>query len=249
MFVGFRLRIDIFDEHTCCLTRFFEVVTAGLSHIYLLTDHITLLSKCEVSSLSESPEEEEMDTPEEERKDLRSSESGSEGPPLSPSSPFSSATDTWPDSPRKRTQTLPSLGCPPAGKDREPSWERWSRFQESFNENEEKTFSEDIFKLLDLQKDTLFSGGQKSEKEKVEGQKDTENTGLHKTDSDVVDKQTDAVKTQNTTPVPKPRPSKDVTAPAMSREKTAEPTAPALQKSNAAQAENTDSTNIINRYS
>ncbi len=116
---------------------------------------------------------------------------------------------------------------------------------------EEKTFSEDIFKLLDLQKDTLFSGGQKSEKEKVEGQKDTENTGLHKTDSDVVNKQTDAVKTQaqNTTPVPKPRPSKDVTAPAVSREKTAEPTAPALQKSNAAQAENTDSTNIINRYS
>lgn len=204
-----------------------------------------------MSSLSESPEEEETDTPEEERKDLWSSEMGSEGTPLSPSSPFSSATDTWPDSPRKRTQTLPSLGCPPVGKDREPSWERWSRFQESFNENEEKTFSEDIFKLLDLQKVTLFSGGQKSEKEKVEGQKDTEDTGLHNIDSDVVDKQTDAVKTQaqNTTPVPKPRPSKDVTAPAVSREKTAETTAPALQKSNTAQPENTDSTNIINRYS
>ncbi|XP_016297305.1 rho GTPase-activating protein 25-like isoform X1 [Sinocyclocheilus anshuiensis] len=204
-------------------------------------------AECEVSSLSESPEEEEMDTPEEERKDLWSSKTGSEDTPLSPSSPFSSATDTWPDSPRKRTQTLPSLGCPPAGRGREPSWERWSRFQESFNENEEKTFSEDIFKLLDLQKVTLFSGGQKSEKEKVEGQKDTEDTGLHKTGSDVVDKQIDAVKpqAQSTTPVPKPRPSNDVTAPAVSREKTVEPTAAALQKSNPAQPENTDSTNII----
>uniref|UniRef100_A0A8C0Y2H4 Rho GTPase-activating protein 24 n=1 Tax=Cyprinus carpio carpio TaxID=630221 RepID=A0A8C0Y2H4_CYPCA len=205
-------------------------------------------AECEVSSLSESPEEEEMDTPEQERKDLWSSETGSEGTPLSPSSPFSSATDMLPDSPRKRTQTLPSLGCPPAGRGREPSWERWSRFQESFNENEEKTFSEDIFKILDLQKVTLFSGGQKSEKEIVEGQKDTEDTVLHETGNDVVDKQIDAVKpqAQSTTPVPKPRRSNNVTAPAVSREQTVEPTAPALQKSNQAQPENTDSTNIIN---
>uniref|UniRef100_A0A673G716 Rho GTPase-activating protein 25-like n=1 Tax=Sinocyclocheilus rhinocerous TaxID=307959 RepID=A0A673G716_9TELE len=180
----------------------------------------------ELSSLSESPEEEEMDTPEEERKDLWSSETGSEGTSISPTSPFSSTTDMWPDSPRKRTQTLPSLGCPSVGKTvREPSWEHWSRFQESFNENEEKTFSEDIFKLLDLQKVTLFSGGQKSEKEKVEGQKDTEDTGLHMTVSDVVDKQIDALKTQalSTTPLPKPRPSNEVSAAAVSREKPAAP--------------------------
>uniref|UniRef100_A0A671MRJ7 Rho GTPase-activating protein 24 n=1 Tax=Sinocyclocheilus anshuiensis TaxID=1608454 RepID=A0A671MRJ7_9TELE len=158
----------------------------------------------------------------ESRKDLWSSETGSEGTSISPTSPFSSTTDMWPDSPRKRTQTLPSLGCPSVGKTvREPSWEHWSRFQESFNENEEKTFSEDIFKLLDLQKVTLFSGGQKSEKEKVEGQKDTENTGLHKTVSDVVDKQIDALKTQalSTASLPKPWPSNEVSAAAVSREK------------------------------
>uniref|UniRef100_A0A671MZE0 Rho GTPase-activating protein 25-like n=1 Tax=Sinocyclocheilus anshuiensis TaxID=1608454 RepID=A0A671MZE0_9TELE len=151
-------------------------------------------------------------------KDLWSSETGSEGTSISPTSPFSSTTDMWPDSPRKRTQTLPSLGCPSVGKTvREPSWEHWSRFQESFNENEEKTFSEDIFKLLDLQKVTLFSGGQKSEKEKVEGQKDTENTGLHKTVSDVVDKQIDALKTQalSTASLPKPWPSNEVSAAAV----------------------------------
>ncbi|XP_059404536.1 rho GTPase-activating protein 25-like [Carassius carassius] len=202
-------------------------------------------AECEVSSLSESPEEEEMDTLEEERKDLWSSETGSEGTPLSPTSPFSSTTDMWPDSPRKRTQTLPSLGCPSVGKTvREPSW---CRFQESFNENEEKTFSEDIFKLLDLQNVTLFSGGQKSEKEKVEGHKDTEDTGLHKTASDVVDKQIDAQITQAqiTTPLPKPRLRNEVSAAAVSREKPAAPSAPALQKSNAAQPENTDSI-IIN---
>uniref|UniRef100_A0A672MAP5 Rho GTPase activating protein 25 n=2 Tax=Sinocyclocheilus grahami TaxID=75366 RepID=A0A672MAP5_SINGR len=206
-------------------------------------------AECEVSSLSESPEEEEMDTPEEERKDLWSSETGSEGTSISPTSPFSSTTDMWPDSPRKRTQTLSSLGCPSVGKTAcEPSWEHWSRFQENFNENEEKTFSEDIFKLLDLQKVTLFSGGQKSEKENIEGQKDTEDTGLHKTVSDVVDKQIDALKTQalSTTPLPKPRPSNEVSAAAVSREKPAAPSAPALQKSSAAQPENTDSTNIIN---
>ncbi|XP_052411802.1 rho GTPase-activating protein 25 [Carassius gibelio] len=205
-------------------------------------------AECEVSSLSESPEEEEMDTPEEERKDLWSPKKRSEDAPLSPSSPFSSGTEMWPDSPRKRTQTLPSLCCSPAGKGREPSWDRWSKFQESFNESEEKTFSEDIFTFLDLQKGTLFSVGQKSEKEKVEGQKDKEDTGLQDTGSDVVDKQIDAEKTQakSTTPVPKPRQSNNVTAPAMRKEQTVEPVAPALQKSSQAQPENTDSTNIIN---
>lgn len=240
----------IFDVHASL--RLFEAVTVLLSHLYLLTDCITLLPKCEVSSLSESPEEEEMDTPEEERKDLWSSETGSEGTPLSPSSPFLSTTEAWPESPRKRTQTLPSLSCPPVGKTgREPSWERWSRFPESFNENEEKTLSEDIFKLLDFQKVTLFSGVQKNEKEgQVEGQKDTENKGLHKTASDVVDKPVDATKTQaqSTMPLPKPRQSLEVNPAAVSREKSAAPTAPAVQKNNAPQSENTDSTNIINRY-
>lgn len=220
-----------------------------LLHLHLLTDRTTLFSKCEASSLSESPEEEEVDTPEEQKRDEWSSEAGSEDAPLSPSSAFSPTTDPWPDSPRKRTQTLPSLGCPAAGRTgREPGWERWSRFQESFNENEEKTFSEDIFKLLDLQKVTLFSPTQKSEQEKVEGQTETEDTSLYKTGSDVVTKQIDAPKTQaqSTAPLPKPQPRNDVSTAALSREK---PAAPALQKSNETQPGNTDSTNIINRYS
>ncbi|XP_067295334.1 rho GTPase-activating protein 25 [Pseudorasbora parva] len=209
-------------------------------------------AECEVSSLSESPEEEEVDTPEEEKRDVWSSEAGSEDTPLSPSSSLSPTSDSWPDSPRKRTQTLPSLGCPPVGRTgREPGWERWSRFQESFNENDEKTFSEDIFKLLDLQKVTMFSGEQKGEKKKVEEQTDSENTGLYKTGSDVEVKQIDAPKTQtqSTPPLPKSQPRIEVSVPALSREKPAAPAAHSpvsLQKSNAAQPENTDSTNIVN---
>lgn len=223
-----------------------------LSHQHLLTDRTTLFSKCEASSLSESPEEEEVDTPDtEQKRDEWSSEAGSEDTPLSPSSASSPTTDPWPDSPRKRTQTLPSWSCPAGARTvREPGWERWSRFQESFNENEEKTFSEDIFKLLDLQKVTIFS--QKSEQEKMEGQTDTEDTNLYKTGSDVVAKQIDAPKTQaqSTEPLPKPQPRNDVAA--LSREKPAAPAAPAtpaLQKGNETQPGNTDSTNIINRYS
>ncbi|XP_067262545.1 rho GTPase-activating protein 25 isoform X1 [Chanodichthys erythropterus] len=208
-------------------------------------------AECEASSLSESPEEEEVDTPEEPKRDEWSSEAGSEDTPLSPSSAFSPTTDPWPDSPRKRTQTLPSLSCPAAGKtSREPGWERWSRFQESFNENEEKTFSEDIFKLLDLQKVT-FSPTQKSEQEKVEGQTYTEDTNLYKTGSNVVAKQIDAPKTQaqSIEPLPKPQPRNNVSMAALSREKPAAPATPAalaLQKGNETQPGNTDSTNIIN---
>ncbi|KAG1958219.1 rho GTPase-activating protein 25 [Pimephales promelas] len=195
-------------------------------------------AECDVSSLSESPEEEEVDTPEDEKRDEWSSEAGSEDTPLSPSSSFSPSIDVWPDSPRKRTQTLPSLGCPAVVKTGREPWDRWSRFQESFNENDEKTFSEDIFKLLDLQKVTLFSG-EKSEKEKVDGQKDTE--------YDVVVNQIDAPKTQaqGTSPLPKPQPRNNERVVALSRDKPAAPVDPALQKSNAAQQENTDTTNII----
>lgn len=198
-------------------------------------------AECEVSSLSESPEEEEVDTPEEQRKELRSSES--ESTTLSPTE-FSVTTDTWPESPRKRTQTLPSLGCPPVARiAREPAWDRWSRFPESFNENDEKTLSEDIFKLLDLQKVTLFSEVQKSENEKEEkGQKDKDNTDSSKTDSDVVVQQIDAPKAQaqNTAPVPKPQARIVLSPAASSKEK------PAQQTSSAVQPENTDSTSIIN---
>ncbi|KAL0193747.1 hypothetical protein M9458_012043, partial [Cirrhinus mrigala] len=186
-----------------------------------------------VSSLSESPEEEEMDTPEEERKDLRHT--------FFSFLSFFAHDGHVARKPQKKDTNSTQLELSASGKSR-------PRFQESFNENEEKTFSEDIFKLLDLQKVTLFSGAPKSEKEKVEGQKDTEDTGLHKTASDVVDKQVDAPKTQaqSTAPLPKPRLSIEVNPTAVSREKPATPTSPAVQKNNAPQQENTDSTNIIN---
>lgn len=106
-----------------------------------------------MSSLSESPEEEELDTFETERSASKVAPSSS-----SSSSPVSPPpTDVLSGSPRKRTQTLPSLGGPPGFRtSREPSWDRWSYLQEALDEKDEKTFSEDIFKILDLQKVTLF---------------------------------------------------------------------------------------------
>ncbi|XP_051959979.1 rho GTPase-activating protein 25-like [Xyrauchen texanus] len=206
-------------------------------------------AECEVSSLSESPEEEDVDTPEAERRDVWPSEVGSEEAPISPSSPISPVLDTWTGSPRKRTQTLPSLGCPAVGtKGREPTWDHWSKFQESFNESDEKTLSEDIFKILDLQKVTLFSGGQKSENEKVEEENEKEDTGLDKTCNDVV-KETDSPKeqTQSTVPMPKPRLTKEVSALSLGREKPAElESGTVLQQSNASQQKNADTTHLIN---
>nr|XP_055054771.1 rho GTPase-activating protein 25 isoform X1 [Misgurnus anguillicaudatus] len=191
-------------------------------------------AECEVSSLSESPEEEEADTPEDESRDTCPSEVRSDDAPPSPSA-YSPITDTWTSSPRKRTQTLPSLGCPPTVKTgREQGWDRWSRFQESFNESDEKTLSEDIFKILDLQKVTLFSGGQKNENDKAELDKERENTG-----TDGVGKQTDAPKAQvqSTGPLPKSQMSKEASVPNLGREKP--DGGNALQQSNAGEAENT----------
>ncbi|KAI5613383.1 rho GTPase-activating protein 25 isoform X1, partial [Silurus asotus] len=113
-------------------------------------------AECEMSSLSESPEEEEVDTFETERSALKvtSSSSSFTSPPLS---------DDLSTSPRKRTQTLPSLGGPPSFRiSRDASLDRWSCLHESLEEKDEKTFSEDIFKILDLQKVTLFPEKQNS---------------------------------------------------------------------------------------
>ncbi|XP_030647667.1 rho GTPase-activating protein 25 [Chanos chanos] len=114
-------------------------------------------AECEVSSTSESPEEEDADTPETKRRDAWAPGIGSEASPSSPTSP----SDSW--SPRKRTQTLPSLGCPTGTRAGiEAARNRWSRIQESFEESDEKTLSEDIFKILDLQSVSLFSGAEGS---------------------------------------------------------------------------------------
>lgn len=112
-----------------------------------------------MSSLSESPEEEEVDAFEAERSASNAATSSSSS--TSPASP--PPVDTLSTSPRKRTQTLPSLGGMPGFRpSREPSWERWSYLQETLDEKDEKTFSEDIFKILDLQKVTLFPERQNS---------------------------------------------------------------------------------------
>lgn len=106
--------------------------------------------QCE-ASLSESPEEEEdTDTPGTERE-------ASDSRPVA----SLSAMDPWSGSPRKRTQTLPTLNCPtPSGKaGKVEALSRWSRIQES---SEEKTLSEDIFKILDLESSSLFGGTQKT---------------------------------------------------------------------------------------
>ncbi|XP_056601421.1 rho GTPase-activating protein 25 [Triplophysa dalaica] len=195
-------------------------------------------AECEVSSLSESPEEEEeADMPEDEGRDVGPSEAGSDDA-TSPSSPFSPADDSWTGSPRKRTQTLPSLGCPVKGQ----RWDRWSRFQESFNESDEKTLSEDIFKILDFQKDTIYSGGQKGEHEKTEVEKEQ---GVDKTGTDGVVRETDTkARVQSTGPLSEPRLSKEGSVPNLGRE-IATDGGTALQQSNAGQPENTDIAHII----
>lgn len=105
-------------------------------------------AECE-TFLSESPEEEDdTDSP----IDKQSKETSLEVPQSH------GTTDSWSGSPRKRTQTLPSFTCPVSGvAARTEVLNRWSKIQE---ESEEKTLSEDIFKILDLERSNLFGGAQ-----------------------------------------------------------------------------------------
>lgn len=114
------------------------------------------------ASLSESPEEEE---------------DGDGLGPLnnspSPSSP--PEQDPWSGSPRKRTQTLPTFNCPTQGMaSKVEALTRWSRIHED-SEESGATLSEDIFKILDLQRSSLFGSPSKSSRDN-EG-KDTERRG------------------------------------------------------------------------
>ncbi|KAF7656688.1 hypothetical protein LDENG_00037440 [Lucifuga dentata] len=105
------------------------------------------------ASLSESPEEEEdMDSP------------GPNEGVLSPQNilqgPLSLSENDRLGGPRKRTQTLPTFNCPFTGMAaKAEALNRWSRIQESVEEKS-GTFSEDIFKILDLQRSSLFSSPQ-----------------------------------------------------------------------------------------
>lgn len=126
------------------------------------------------ASLSESPEEEEdNDSPGPVR--------GNCSPQNKHQQPLSSPTDDWTGSPRKRTQTLPTFNCPLTGMAAKADvLNRWSRIQES-TEEKSATFSEDIFKILDLRgSGSLFGGSQISNKEgegRLTARRGSENTG------------------------------------------------------------------------
>lgn len=93
-------------------------------------------------------------------------------------------------SPRKRTQTLPTFNCPLTGiAAKTEAVNRWSRLQETLEEKSSGTLSEDIFKILDLHSPgSLFSRSATSngEEEKKEGGDTTAlaNAGPHKANSD-----------------------------------------------------------------
>nr|XP_020446060.1 rho GTPase-activating protein 25-like [Monopterus albus] len=109
------------------------------------------------ASLSESPEEEE---------DFDSLGPNRENcsPQTILPEPFSLSPDGLFESPRKRTQTLPTFNCPLSGMvAKADALNRWSRIQE---EEKSGTLSEDIFKILDLRgSGSLFGSSQMSNKE------------------------------------------------------------------------------------
>lgn len=100
-------------------------------------------------------------------------------------SPTSPTSDDWEgQSPRKRTQTLPNLtqGAAAARLARDESTFRWSRIQETCEEKDEKTFSEDIFKTLDLQGVSPFTSPLDKTKNIEEEEEEAERTNV--TDSE-----------------------------------------------------------------
>ena len=125
------------------------------------------------ASLSESPEEEEDDSPGPDR--------GNSSPRHTLQEPLSPSADDWSGSPRKRTQTLPTFNCPLTGMAaKAEALNRWSRIQESVEEKS-GTFSEDIFKILDLRSSGSFFGGaqtgSKEGEDRLTARRGSDNTG------------------------------------------------------------------------
>ncbi|KAJ8360891.1 hypothetical protein SKAU_G00174160 [Synaphobranchus kaupii] len=121
----------------------------------------------ESETLSESPEEDGPEMLEGEAGDGEGSEGTTLAQPSCPSSSSSSSSsltaDPWTGSPRKRTQTLPTL----AVRDGRPAGPHKCSLQGPTAssplpaldaDGEMVTLSEDIFKILDLQQDPLFTG-------------------------------------------------------------------------------------------
>ncbi|XP_036382567.1 rho GTPase-activating protein 25 isoform X2 [Megalops cyprinoides] len=131
-------------------------------------------AESETSPLSESPEEDGT---------LGTEAGDGEGSEFMPVTqalsrpPSSSAVDPWMGSPRKRTQTLPSSTspCPSArnscglthqGSLREPPSS--PPLHAPDGDGEKRTLSEDIFKILDLQRVSLFKGTRGNDGDKAE---------------------------------------------------------------------------------
>uniref|UniRef100_A0A3P8VS22 Rho GTPase activating protein 25 n=1 Tax=Cynoglossus semilaevis TaxID=244447 RepID=A0A3P8VS22_CYNSE len=103
--------------------------------------------------------EEDIDSPATER--------GTWIPQTPRASLFSPTGDDWHESPRKRTQTLPTFTCPLIGMPaKADAISRWSHIQECSEEKSGGTLSEDIFKILDLKDSggSLFGGTHVSNK-------------------------------------------------------------------------------------
>lgn len=155
------------------------------------------------TSLSESPEEEEdQDSPGPVRPD----------PGLDPAS---LQFEECPDTPRKRTQTLPTFSGPLTGMAaKTEALNRWSRIQESIEEKS-GTFSEDIFKILDLKTcGSFFGTSSLSGREEEMKSRNRRSADRNATDDDAKAKaQIQEPKTvqslQNQKSVEKPRAAKD----------------------------------------
>lgn len=135
------------------------------------------------ASLSESPEEEE-DT------DSPATERGTWSPQTPRAGHFSPTGDDWLESPRKRTQTLPTFTCPLVGMPaKADAINRWSRIQECSEEKSGGTLSEDIFKILDLKGsgELLFGGSHVSNKKEEEVS--TSHRGSEDTGSSITSRQ------------------------------------------------------------
>ncbi|XP_029915056.1 rho GTPase-activating protein 25 [Myripristis murdjan] len=128
------------------------------------------------TSLSESPEEEEdNDSPE--------PDGGDSSPQNTPAPLSPPPSDSWQGSPRKRTQTMPSFNCPVTGMAaKAEALNRWSCIQES-EEEKGGTLSEDIFKILDLEKCSLFSSPQTTSRAHEGNDKSMARRGSNPTDS------------------------------------------------------------------
>ncbi|XP_074526392.1 rho GTPase-activating protein 25 [Halichoeres trimaculatus] len=126
------------------------------------------------ASLSESPEEEEdSDSPGPVR--------GSLSPRNTSQDLLSPLADDWSGRPRQRTQTLPTFNCPLTGMAaKAEALNRWSRIQESVDESS-GTFSEDIFKILDLRSTGSLFGkspiNNKEGEDRLTARRGSDNTG------------------------------------------------------------------------